>query len=864
MTVQVEFIETKNSEIDDALEILKATLSQPGGECSFVIIPMLDYSEQSIRQITENLFNKTKQDCAIPIFIHFDIYEYCQNHMALRMITELFKDNHLTLQKSLHEKLLHKIEYLSSDSNKHIQRAKNALGILEKYKNKFGGSYCESYEEINNRIYNEAWKRDALLHQISAKENYEELFNEKTYISEKISPIQIEMLKQDYADCMSGLIDYKRWAKGMKILVIDNSPELFENPLKELAKIFDYNISYLKNNFLEFFKKLEKKNRGEKFNFKLTCDDGKERSLNEFDLILLDLHLGKDETTGQPIELTGQNILKEFIFSNPEIPVFILSSLEDTIVIRETLQKGADFYVPKSRLLSLPGRINNYFKEMGELLNEIEKKKLRQNVVGNLRKWRFNKNLLWFGDKCYHMINHSHEHAQNNWNIANQILPNIISYLSYQKELTNLTEYDVYCFCMAIWLHDIGHKGNERYGEPHAIRDVHGLISAELILKHPEHYGILGYEGNVASPYRWVSFRHPKTAPQVIRERIATLAAAKNISDAAVEKYSARKDSDNIQKMTILERIALICLYHKSNFPLDDDDVKTIMNNGKRIPLDCYENYDRETEPIHLKSICDLANDHNLMRLVALFRFIDGLDINRNRVGEEIQETIKTETIERDKKQQLFKLREEVHRLRDAYLKGTGKEKRFVTLFYENVSDSIMAEKSINKQMRKEQQQFLDTIDQNISLDNYYTLVDYIQFIAVQNGHFKLHNCISGLEIKPSLNARFDKIFFDFKYKTDKDKAHLESKDITVKEWREAKGRTIRDHLLGKTKSVEEFDSENKKTVKEYRIENGYVRREMNNGAKYLKDWFDLEKTKIGIYNSAGDKEIFKEEEQKP
>lgn len=851
MTKQMPFIETDNQEINRVLNIIWATLKKPGEECSLIIIPILDYSKPGIEKMTDALFNHIEKDCAIPIFIHFDSYEY-DNNSDLRMIIELFKDNHLTLENSIHEKLNHKIKYLSSQSNEHKQRTNNASVILKKCKEKFNCKYCDAYKEINNRIYNEAWKRDAMLHQISAEEEYKELFFKDTYNSEKVSHIQKEMLIQDYADCMSGLINYKRWAKGMKILVIDNKPELFENPLTELANIFDYNISYLKNNFLEFFKKLEKKNRGEKFDFKLKCSDGEERSLSEFDLILLDLHLGTDETTGQPIELTGQNILKEFIFSNPEIPVFILSSLEDTIVIRDTLQKGADFYVPKSRLLSLPGRINNYFREMGESLDAIEEKMLRQNVVGNLRKWRFNKNLLWFGDKCYHMINHSFEHSQNNWNIANQILPEIIQYLRKHEEVLTLTEEDIYCFCMAIWLHDIGHKGNERYGEPHAIRDVHGLISAELMLKHPEHYGIMDYDGSVASPYRWVSFRHPKTAPQVIRERFATLAAAEKFALKNNSVKSNKETIDGIHALTRLERIALICLYHKSNFPLDDDDVKTIINKGKRIPLDCYENYDRETEPIHLKSICDLTNDHNLLRMVALFRFIDGMDINRNRVGEEIQEAIKTETIERDKKQQLFKLREEVYRLRDAYLKGTGKEKRFVSLFYENVSDAIMAEKSINKQMRKEQQQFLDTIDQNISLDNYYTLVDYIQFIAVQKGHFKLHNSISGIDIKHSLDRR-NKISFVFKYKTDKDEKHLDSKDITVKEWHETKGRTIRDHLLGKRQKIDGVD---------YRIENGYVRREMNNGAKYLKDWFNIEKAKILICDPKEDL-IFEEEKEK-
>jgi len=34
---------------------------------------------------------------------------------------------------------------------------------------------------------------------------------------------------------------------------------------------------------------------------------------------------------------------------------------------------------------------------------------------------------------------------------------------------------------MAVWLHEIGHRGSYLYGEPFQIRALHGIISAELL-----------------------------------------------------------------------------------------------------------------------------------------------------------------------------------------------------------------------------------------------------------------------------------------------------------------------------------------------------------------------------------------------
>ena len=119
--------------------------------------------------------------------------------------------------------------------------------------------------------------------------------------------------------------------------------------------------------------------------------------------------------------------------------------------------------------------------------------------------------------------------------------------------------------------------------------------------------------------------------------------------------------------------------------------------------------------------------------------------------------------------------------------------------------------------------------------------MEYIEFISVQEGHFDLHNSIHKLKIKDVLQGN-GKLRFHIKYISQKNKKYLETK--MVKERGEKEGRNIRDHLLGRR--------EKDKDGKEYKKKDGdgYVRRELNNGKRYLKEWFDLDGTKIYLHDS--------------
>jgi hypothetical protein len=120
------------------------------------------------------------------------------------------------------------------------------------------------------------------------------------------------------------------------------------------------------------------------------------------------------------------------------------------------------------------------------ILKFFRANKYKKNLLGNIRYWTFKKDLLWFGDKCYHMIDHSFKHTLDDWKNMNKVLVPLL-----KEKLIDLDDKLLYSFCMAIWLHDIGHKGTDVHGEPHLIRDNHGYISGELILRYPELFRII-------------------------------------------------------------------------------------------------------------------------------------------------------------------------------------------------------------------------------------------------------------------------------------------------------------------------------------------------------------------------------------
>ena len=415
---------------------------------------------------------------------------------------------------------------------------------------------------------------------------------------------------------------------------------------------------------------------------------------------------------------------------------------------------------------------------------------LGNNLLRNIRYWRFKRDLLWFGDKCYHMVNHSFNHTWNDWNLANQILPPLIQY-----RRNFLSSEELYSFSMAIWLHDIGHKGNERYGEAYQIRDNHGLISGEIILTNPENFNIYQLD-NYYKGLKFPVGNMKKSLPQMIMER--------EIPE---------------RRMTIPEMIALLSIYHKSNTPITRTEANLLFSKNRLIPIDYFRNCDIKKDVITLQDICEKRLNRReakkFVSLAVLFRLIDSLDISKNRVGDSTEEKIKKSVINWDKEYLIEKVNKEARLVADKLGKNNSAIKM---LIYKTLGGDIV--EKLNKNEKIDIENIKRIVGDEEELYNYLSCLFFAYFVSVQTGHFDLHSSVDKVEI--NLNKYRGIWNFIIDIYSNRKKEDL--KKLEVKELGKP-SQSIFERLIGK----EENDLYG---------ENSYFYSEISNSAEHLKEIF--------------------------
>lgn len=486
--------------------------------------------------------------------------------------------------------------------------------------------------------------------------------------------------------------------------------------------------------------------------------------LASFDLILLDLQLkGENHEVG---DLLGKEILSNLTNRLPEVPVFILSWSRDFDDIRDTLHGHADYYLHKLFLFSLPKKYSDLIERYGKLLNLLDYKD-RRRLLGNIRKWSLRPGFLWFGDKVYHMIDHSLQHTKNVWRIANNLLYPIV-----KEESDRNNKKFLYCFCVAIWLHDIGYKGNHIHGAPDKVRECHPAISGEIILKMPKLFNLCANdeEKEAAKSYRDKGFKAGKG----------------NMNILTLVKNNAKK-----RGIFDFELIALLCMYHKGKVPLRESDLTKCKA--------CPEEY-VNSETNKLISLEDILKSggfeeeaiEEFIVLAGILRLVDALDKNKNRVGLQYEEELHKAVIESDKRYQLRRLDFETKRLAETglpfvttqgyinsieeinmFLKDQLKKDKsqrvdideivkeitsYRNLFFLYIKDHILndepPQRKLWSEIEKEQKNFLVNIHKccNKIFSDYNSIKTYAQFLYYMNGHFLLHSTIDqvNVEIKDS------------------------------------------------------------------------------------------------------------------
>ena len=528
-------------------------------------------------------------------------------------------------------------------------------------------------------------------------------------------------------------------------------------------------------------------------------------SLNDIDMILVDIILGEKDVDG----VDFVNVLREVA---PQIPAFILSITNDYEIIQKAFSRGADLYITKNQIFSVPYLYDAYIDEVGQLIHYISNFKLRHSLLGNIRYWRYKKNYLWFGDKCYHMIDHSFNHIRDDWEIANKMLVPLLrtgflknEYLANKNKgkAKIIKDNLLYAFCMAIWLHDIGHKGIHRYGEPHLIRETHGIISGEIILSlPPDSFGI--ENGDNDNNYIYTNLLFP-----VGKEK-------KPVTQLILEKAKQNKI------LSIPEMIALFSIYHKSNSPLREKEYYEMIEKDKFVPSDFFENSTPGKPVITLERILDKVGNkefkEDFFALMALFRFIDGLDIKVSRVGDPKEEILKKWVIKRDLEYNFRKMRNLIERMATKFLDKPLERASFIKNFFIEIKEKIERRESLSiNELAKQLSQFREW-------EEYRMLLSYCYFIGAQGGHFDLHSSVSGIEIVYEGGKCFKITLL-----TEKDEQEL--KDMKVYEV--GKGtESVYDRLIG---------------------ENCYVLKELKSGSKDLKRV--LKRISIHLKNSVTDNE---------
>ncbi len=499
---------------------------------------------------------------------------------------------------------------------------------------------------------------------------------------EEDKPTEDKKRKMWFYRILLSYLFQKRDGRPLRVLWIENNPkrelekidsrlENIINPqtlstlsdvMRHLSQIFKNNfiIDIIQTNFTEAYKRLCNFRRGRElseFSGGITFGD-----LEKYSLILVDIFLEKDSRE----KVDGIKFIQAFAKLFPHIPAFILSVSDNFEEISEAIKNGADFYILKSDVLSLPFAYYLYIRKLGRVLEFIKDEELKKSLIGNIRYWNFKRNLLWFGDKCYHMVEHAFQHTKEDWEIANNIL-----YPLFREKKLAISDEMLYSFLMAIWLHDIGHKGNKKYGEPHQIRDNHGYLSAELFLPKPFLFGIVrgddfyrGYES---------------TKPD---------------SGSLLEVMLNRVEKE--KRLSIPEKIALFSIYHKGNCPITTSEYLTLVSKKKFIPFEYYQNRELHIDKIitleRIVEKLELEKDKDLIiPLAFLFRFIDSLDIRFSRVGDFTEEELKKKVIKNDKEYIYEKL------IREAKLIAPTKaeELLYVSLLGKGVIDRIEAQENI-------------------------------------------------------------------------------------------------------------------------------------------------------------------------
>lgn len=298
----------------------------------------------------------------------------------------------------------------------------------------------------------------------------------------------------------------------------------------------------------------------------------------ELDLVLQDVMLGDDSG-----DITGLSLVSFYFDACPQALVFLLTGLdiESLVASGDVNWKFVDAVIAKDGFESLWFEYRRCFHErFGRMFwpgwarvgcpqssgTDVEdnERQLLRHMFRSLRKWQIEPDILWHGQTLPEMIDHANRHISALWRLVNDFVGTLIENGGADNSLLDLRHR--VALALAVWMHDVGHRGDQYVIDSINIRKIHAGISERLLLRNPGAYGLDWLLAKDRTPY-------PGCRPNMEGKDTGR-------SDR-LECRNQTECREGSQPLCLLREAGLLCRHHQSNAPLDEHSVAYIKKEEK-------------------------------------------------------------------------------------------------------------------------------------------------------------------------------------------------------------------------------------------------------------------------------------------
>jgi len=280
-------------------------------------------------------------------------------------------------------------------------------------------------------------------------------------------------------------------------------------------------------------------------------------SWDNIDIILQDIHLGMRVPY-------GYELAEEYFRIAPQAMVFLLTGMDVESLAASGVTHKADRTLSKRRPRAILWHYYSRFRELfGDLLwpvwqsaddgGRFTSRSAVRQLFGTLRRWQLEPEILFHGHALPEMVEHAFRHTAGVWQLAQDVLVPLIAHTG-----AALSDEERLLLCLGIWLHDVGHVGDDHFTDSTSIRAFHGSISDRHLLRNPDGVGL-----------EWLS-------------RWCTT-ECKNSSSTRQSNANLREGCGGTPSLCPLRRTGLMARYHQQSAPMFVENVASIIEKAKPI-----------------------------------------------------------------------------------------------------------------------------------------------------------------------------------------------------------------------------------------------------------------------------------------